>query len=97
MQRLTRWAAFTGIVLLVLRRFLYARFPGVLPSRAWRPESWFAGLLLNGIFELILLALLLAVPFCVYRFRRAGLADGRDFAIDCAAVGALYLSALLLL
>ena len=94
---LTRWAAFAGIVLLVLRRLTYVTFPNLLPSSAWPPESW-AGVLANAAFELILLILLLGVPGCIYFFRlRTGLTSARDLLIDCAAAASLYMTALLLL
>ena len=66
---LTRWAAFTGIAVMGVRRLVYVKFPNFLPSSAWRPESWWAGVLINAVFELILLMLLLGVPFCIYFFR----------------------------
>jgi hypothetical protein len=95
---LIRWAAFTGIALLVVRRSVYVTFPNFLPSRAWRPESWWAGVLANAVFELILLMFLLGVPFCIYFFRlRTGHTSVRDLLIDCAAAVSLYLTALLLL
>jgi hypothetical protein len=95
---LTRWAAFTGIALLVVRRLLYRAFPNFLPSNAWRPESWGTGLLISAVLELILLVVLLGVPFCIYFFRlRAGHTNARDLLIDCAAAVSLYLTALLLL
>lgn len=93
-----RWAAFTGIALLVVRRLVYLTFPNFLPSRAWRPESWWAGVLANAVFELILLMFLLGVPICIYFFRlRTGQTSARDLSIDCAAAISLYLAALLLL
>ena len=95
---LIRWAAFTGIALLVVRRLVYVIFPNFLPSSAWRPESWWAGALANAVFELILLVFLLGVPFCIYRFRlRTGNTSVRDLLIDCAAAVGLYLTALLML
>jgi hypothetical protein len=95
---LTRWAAFTGIALLVVRRSVYVIFPNFLPSSAWRPESWWAGVLINAVFELILLVLLMGVPFCIYFFRlRTGNTSARNLLIDCAAAGSLYLTALFLL
>ena len=98
LQPLIRWAAFTGIALLATRRFGYAKFPNFLPSSAWRPESWWTGVLINAAFELLLLLLLLGVPICIYRFRlRGGNTTARDLLIDCAAAVALYLAALLLL
>jgi hypothetical protein len=93
---LIRWAGFTGIALLVVRRLLYVTFPNFLPSSRWRPESWWAGVLANGVFELILLMLLLGVPFCIYFFRLR-YTRARDLLIDCAAAGSLYLTALLFL
>ena len=92
---LIRWAAFTGIALMVVRKLVYVTFPDFLPSRAWRPESWWAGLLITAVFELILLTVLIAVPFCIYRFRLR-YTSARDLLIDCAAAGSLYLTALLL-
>jgi hypothetical protein len=93
-----RWAAITGIALLVLRRLASVTFPNFLPSNAWRPESWWAGLLASAIFELVLLVFLLGVPFCIYFFRlRNGHGSVRDLLIDCAAAASLYLTALLLL
>ena len=95
---LIRWAAFTGIALLVVRRLVYVIFPNFLPSSRWRPESWLAGVLANAVFELIMLAFLLGVPFCIYYFRlRTGNTSARDLSIDCAAAVGLYLAALLLL
>jgi hypothetical protein len=77
---------------------VYATFPNALPSSAWRPESWLAGLLATAAFELILLVLLLGVPFCIYFFRlRPGHTRPRDLWIDCAADVSLYLTALLCL
>jgi hypothetical protein len=64
-QPLIRWAAFTGIALLVGRKLLSVTFPSFLPSSAWRPESWWAGVLASAAFELILLIFLLGVPFCI--------------------------------
>lgn len=97
-QPLIRWAAFAGIALLVVRRLVYRTFPNFLPSSAWRPESWGAGLLVSAVFELILLVFLLGVPFCIYFFRlRSGDTSVRDLLIDCAAAVSLYLTALLLL
>ena len=95
---LIRWAAFTGIALLVVRRLLYVTFPNFLPSSRWQPASWWAGVLANAAFELVLLAFLLGVPFCIYFFRlRKGHTSARDLLIDCAAAVSLYLTALLLL
>ena len=95
---LIRWAAFTGIALLVVRRLVYVIFPDFLPSSAWRPESWLAGVLINAAFELILLVFLLGIPFCIYYFRlRTGNTNARDLLIDCGAAVSLYLAALLLL
>jgi hypothetical protein len=91
-----RWAAFTGIALLVVRRLVYVIFPGFLPSSAWRPESWWAGVLANAVFELILLMFLLGVPFCIYFFRLR-YTKSRDLLIDSAAAVCLYLTTLLLL
>lgn len=91
---LIRGAAFTGIVLLVMRRLLYVTFPQFLPSSAWRPEHWRAGVLADAFFELILLAFLLGVPVCIYRTRQTSV---RDLLIDCTAAASLYLTALLLL
>ena len=93
---LIRWAAFTGIALLVVRRLVYVTFPNFLPSSAWPPESWWAGVLANAVFELILLTFLLGVPFCIYFFRLR-YASSRDLLIDCAAAVTLYLTALLML
>jgi hypothetical protein len=93
---LIRWAAFTGIALLAVRRLLYVTFPNFLPSSRWRPESWWAGVLANGVFELILLMFLLGVPVCIYFFRLR-YTRARDLLIDCAAAGSLYLTALLFL
>ena len=97
-HRLIRWAAFTGIALLVVRRLTYVTFPNLLPSNAWRPESWWAGVLADAVFELILLTFLLGVPFCIYFFsRRPAHTSVRDLLINCAAAVSLYLTALLLL
>jgi len=95
---LTRWAAFAGIALLVLRKLVFAAFPDARPTSAWRPEFWWAGLLTTAFFELILFVLLLGVPVCIYRFRlRTGNINGRELLIDCAAAVSLYLTALFLL
>ena len=95
---LARWAAFTGIALLALRKLVSLTFPNAIPSSAWRPESWTTGLLITAAFEFVLLTLLLAVPVCIYFFRlRARHANGRDLLIDCAAGVTLYLTALFLL
>jgi hypothetical protein len=95
---LIRWAAFTGIALLALRKFVHLAFPNFLPSSAWPRESWRTGLLADAAFELCLLILLLAVPFSIYYFRlRKGHTTARDLLIDCAAAAALYLTTLLLL
>jgi hypothetical protein len=97
-QPLIRWAAFTGIILLVVRRFVYLAFPNLLPSRAWQPEWWRVGLLIDGIIELFLIILLLGVPVCIYFFRlRTGQTSVRDMLIDCASGVGLYLAALLLM
>jgi hypothetical protein len=93
---LIRWAAFAGIALLVVRRLVYLTFPNILPSSAWRPESWRAGLLADAVFELILVMFLLGVPFCIYFFRLR-YTSARDLLIDCAAGVSLYLIALFLL
>jgi len=93
---LIRWAAYAGIALLVVRRLLHVTFPNLLPSSAWRPESWWAGLLADAVFELFLLLLLLGVPFCIYFFRLR-YTRARDLLIDCAAAASLYLVTLLLL
>ncbi len=93
-----RWVAFTGIALLVVRRLLYVIFPTLLPSSRWRPESWVAGALANGVFELMMLALLLGVPCGIYFLRlRTGNTNARDLLIDCGAAVGLYLTALLTL
>jgi hypothetical protein len=69
-------------------------FPNFLPSNAWRPESWWAGLLASAVFELALLMFLLGVPLCIYFFRpRAGHESVRDLLIDCASAASLYLTA----
>ena len=95
---LIRWAAFTGIALLVVRRLVYVMFPNFLPSSAWPRESWWAAVLINAVFELILLAFLLGVPFGIYYLRlRTGNTNARDLLMDCAAAVGLYLTALLLL
>ena len=96
LRPMTRWAAFTGIALMVLRRWVYVTFPNFLPSSAWRPESWRAGVLIAAVFELILLIVLIGVPFCIYFFRQR-YTSARDLLIDCAAAGSLYLTALFLL
>jgi hypothetical protein len=97
-QTLIRWAAFAGIAMIVVRRLVYRAFPDFLPSSAWRPELWGAGLLLSVAFELLLLTLLIGVPAGIYYFKlRTGAANARDLAIDCAAAGSLYLAALFLL
>jgi hypothetical protein len=93
---LIRWAAFTGIALLVVRRLLYVTSPGLLPSSAWPRESWLAAVLANAAFELFLLAILLGVPFCIYFFRLR-YTKSRDLLIDSAAAVCLYLTTLLLL
>jgi len=93
---LIRWAAFTGIALLVVRRFVYVTFPNIRPSRAWPPGLWWEGLLVDAVFDLILLLFLLGVPFCIYFFRLR-YTSARDLLIDCAVAGSLYLTALLLL
>jgi hypothetical protein len=69
-------------------------FPGILPSNAWRPESWWIGLLLTAAFDVILLLLLLAVPLCIYRSRQASV---RELLLDSAAAASLWLAAVLLL
>jgi len=92
--RQVRWAAFTGIALLVVRRLARVLFPNLLPSNSWRPESWWTGFLIDATFDLILLLLLLAVPFCIYRSRHASV---RDLLLDVAATVSLYLAAVLLL
>ena len=93
-----RWAAFTGIALLAVRRLVYVTFPNVLPSRAWRPELWWAGALADAVFALIVLMFLVGVPFCIYFFRlRTGHTTVRDLLIDCAAAALLFLAVLLLL
>ena len=95
---LIRWAAFTDIAFLVVRRLLYVTFPNFLPSSAWPPESWWAGVLADAVFELMLLMLLLGVPFCIYFFTlRTGHPSARDLLINCAAAVSLYLTTLLLL
>lgn len=96
LYHLARWAAFTGIFLLLARRLVYATFPNFLPSSAWRPESWWSGFLIDAAFELILLMVLLGVPVCMYFLRRR-YTSSRDLLIDCAAAGSLYLTALVLL
>jgi hypothetical protein len=97
-RNLIRWAAFIGIALLALRRLVYATFPTFRPSSAWRPELWWAGVLAEAVFTLVVLLFLLGVPFCMYRFRlRTGHTSARDLLIDCAAVASLCLNALLLL
>jgi hypothetical protein len=93
---LTRWAAFAGIALMVIRRLVYVTFPTFLPSSRWRPESWWAGVLITAVFELILLVVLIGVPFCIYFFRLR-YTSARDLLIDCAAALSLYLTALFLL
>ena len=98
LEPLIRGAALTGIALLVVRRFVYLLFPNFLPSSAWRPESWGAGLAISVAFELILLVALLGLPICIYFFRlRTGNTSARDLLIDCAFTVGLYLTALLLL
>ena len=98
LERLTRWVAFAGIALLVLRRLVRAAYPEAIPSSAWRPELWWAGLLISAVFELIVLVALLGVPVGIYLFkRRSGRPSARDLKLDCAAVVGLYLTALFLL
>lgn len=89
-----RWAAFTGVALLVAKRLTRAAFPNLLPSSSWQPEFWWRGLALEAIFVLLLLALLLGVPYCIFRSRHA---SARDLLFDLAAAVSLYLSTLLLL
>ena len=97
LHRLARWAAFTGVALIVLRRFLYLTYPALMPSSAWRPELWLAGTLATAFFELILLFVLLGVPYCLFTaWRRAGQVVARELWIDCGTVVGLYLTALLL-
>jgi hypothetical protein len=93
---LVRWVAFTVIALMVVRKLVYVTFPSFLPSSAWRPETWRAGLLISVISEFILLLVLLGVPFCIYYFRRR-YTSARDLLIDCAAAGSLFLTVLFLL
>jgi hypothetical protein len=81
---------------MVVRRLLYILFPNFLPSSAWPPESWRKAVLIDAVFELILLAVLISVPFCIYFFRLR-YTKSRDLLIDSAAAGSLYLTALFLL
>jgi hypothetical protein len=77
---------------------VYTVFPNLLPSSAWRPESWWAGLLASAVFELILLLILLGVPLGIYFFKlRTGRTNVRDLLLDCAAAAGLYLTAMVLL
>ena len=95
---LIRWAAFTGIALLIVRRLIHWTFPNALPSSAWRPKLWGVGLLADAVFDLVLLVLLLGVPFCIYYFRHCtGQRTARDLLIDCGAAAGLYITTLLLL
>ena len=81
-----------------VRRLLYVTFPTLLPSSAWPHESWLAGALTTAFFELMMFALLLAVPFGLYSSRLpTGHTTARDLWIDCATVVSLYLAALFLL
>ena len=81
-----------------MRRLVYSIFPGWLPSSRWRPEHWLAGTLATAVFELIVLALLVGIPVCIYFFKlRTGHTSARDLCMDCAAAASLYLAALLLL
>ena len=98
LRPLIRWAAFTGIALLVMRRFLYATFPNLLPSSAWRRENWMAGLLASAAFDFIVLLLLTGVPLGIYYFGlRRGNTSARDLFIDCAAATGLFLATVLVL
>jgi hypothetical protein len=98
LHALARWAACAGILLLALRKLLSLTFPNAIPSNAWQPESWAAGLLITALFELVLLTLLLGIPFWIYYFRlRTGNTTPRELVIDCAAAVTLYLMALFLL
>jgi hypothetical protein len=96
LQPLIRWAAFLGIGLLVARRLVSLAFPNFLPSSRWRPELWRTGLLTDAAFELLLVVLLLAIPVCIYFFRRR-YTNSRELLIDSGAAVILYLTALLLL
>ncbi len=96
LQPLIRWAAFFGIALLVARKLLYASFPNLRPTSAWPHDLWWAGLLMEAVFDLILLAFLLGVPFFIFRLRNAR-TTARDLLIDCAAAASLYATTLFLL
>ena len=98
LQPLIRWAACTGIALLIVRRFVYALFPGFLPSNAWSVENWGAGLLFSAAFELTIVLLLVGAPTAIYfARRRLEYANPRDLVLDYAAVIGLYLTAFLFL
>ena len=88
--------AFTGIALLLARRWVYVTFPNFLPSSRWRPELWRTGVLADAVFELTLLMFLLGVPACIYWFRLR-YTSSRDLLIDCAVAASLYLTTVLLL
>ena len=94
LHALIRWAALTGVLLLLLKKVVRAALPNLLPSNSWRPEFWWRGFAMEATFELLLLVLLLGLPYCMFRSRHR---SARDLLLDFAAVVSLYGATLLLL
>jgi len=94
-DQLIRWGASVGIAVLLLRRLLFNRYPGFLPTRIWHPTSSAAkwtGLAVDAATVFTLLIVLLGLPFCLYfaiRLRDR-LHHAQALVIDALCVAALY-------
>ena len=97
-----RWGSAIGISVLCLRRFLYLKYPGFLPSENWNPSStttqW-ASTIFNTTALFIMLLVLPGVPLCLYLAVRTRKAQSGNIplAVDATAFVALYAATYFLL
>jgi hypothetical protein len=97
-----RWGSTVGISILFLRRLIYLKYPGFLPSDDWHPTSTSArwtSVTINSTALLIMLLVLPGVPLCLYLAVRTRKAEGDSIplAADIIALVALYAATYFLL
>ncbi len=102
LHALIRCGCAVGISLLCLRKFLYFKYPGFLPSAGWHPVSasakWTA-IVFNSAVAAILLLVLLGMPLCFYiaiRHRRDP-TGSLPVVLDVVSLLVLYAAAYFLL
>jgi len=99
---MVRYAGVAAVLVLVLRRLIYLRFPSLLPSKAWHPDSTFlkwTGIATNTAFELVIQLTLLGAPIGIliaYR-ARTGRSSKKPMLVSVAVLMLMYGVAWLLL